>query len=282
MGQMRVKDWQRFQHYSNRRPPWIKFYTEIIEEFKEDGTPNDLFALSDSAKLTLLLAWLLASHFGGNLPDRPAHWYARRLGIRSVNLDEPIAAGFLEVQPSDSQDDTECASECASKDASANAQPCLRQSKRERQSKSTDSRPRSARRRVSYSEDFEAFWQVYPRPVNKGSAWKAWQQIAEPVPTLDDLSLAITTASASRQWQEEGGRFIPHPSTWLNARGWESRISPARPPQAPPSRTEQLAAEAIAHEREEGFRGYERAVLDGKIEPGNWPAYRQQMQGGVQ
>lgn len=101
-----VKNWAKFQHYKNRKPPWIKLYTSIIDEFDEDGNPNDTFALSDSAKLTLLLAWLLASHFNGHLPDKDAEWFSKRLGIREINFKELIDKGFVDA--------SELASEVAS------------------------------------------------------------------------------------------------------------------------------------------------------------------------
>ena len=32
---------------------------------------------------------------------------------------------------------------------------------------------------------------------------------------------ALDDAKASDEWQEENGRFIPHPTSWLNAQRWE-------------------------------------------------------------
>ena len=114
MGTYRIKNWERFQHYRDRRPPWIKFYTEIIEEFDEAGNVNDLFALSDSAKLTLVLAWALASHFGGHLPDKDEKWFAHRLGIRSINLKELIDKGFIIASDYASMDASDLATEVLS------------------------------------------------------------------------------------------------------------------------------------------------------------------------
>ena len=97
----------------------------------------------------------------------------------------------------------------------------------EAESSKTTTSARKARSKVAYSEDFETFWRVYPRPTNKGEAWKAWQKIAEPVPSLHDLLAAVSRAGQSRQWVKDGGQFIPYPATWINARGWEDGGHPA-------------------------------------------------------
>jgi hypothetical protein len=31
----------------------------------------------------------------------------------------------------------------------------------------------------------------------------------------------IGAFNATSQWQEDGGRFIPYPSSWLNRGGWD-------------------------------------------------------------
>jgi len=32
---------------------------------------------------------------------------------------------------------------------------------------------------------------------------------------------ALDQAKTSAEWAKEGGQYIPHPATWLNAKGWE-------------------------------------------------------------
>jgi len=70
-------------------------------------------------------------------------------------------------------------------------------------------------------ERFDRFWQAYPRKVQKGRAEKAFKKIAPDDDLVDSMIDKIEQAKRTRQWQEEGGRYIPHPATWLNARGWE-------------------------------------------------------------
>lgn len=68
---------------------------------------------------------------------------------------------------------------------------------------------------------FSAFWSAYPRKKSKGQAEKVWKRLS-PDGALQGLILAaVERAKASADWQREGGKFIPYPATWLNAKGWE-------------------------------------------------------------
>lgn len=85
-------------------------------------------------------------------------------------------------------------------------------------SETTSSPRRAARVTESYSADFLAFWDAYPRRVGKGAAWKVWkrERIAL-APVLKALSWQVR----SEAWTKDAGAFIPHPATYLNQRRWE-------------------------------------------------------------
>lgn len=69
-------------------------------------------------------------------------------------------------------------------------------------------------------DGFETFWAAYPKKKAKEDARKAWDK-RHP----DDALLAVMLRALERQqqspdWQKEGGRYVPHPATWLNAGRW--------------------------------------------------------------
>lgn len=66
---------------------------------------------------------------------------------------------------------------------------------------------------------FDRFWAAYPKKAGKGAAMQAFRRITG-VP-VDVMLYAIEQQRHSRQWQEDNGRFIPNPATWLNQRRWE-------------------------------------------------------------
>ena len=79
------------------------------------------------------------------------------------------------------------------------------------------------------AQDFDRFWEAYPRKAGKDDARRAYQRVNVPVGVLLD---AISVQKQSAQWQREGGRFIPNPANWLNQRRWEDQ--PTGPGRLPP------------------------------------------------
>ena len=76
--------------------------------------------------------------------------------------------------------------------------------------------------------DFELFWSEYPRKVGKKAARKAWD-LAKDLPPPEEVLAAVRRSRASADWIKDGGKFIPHPATWLNQGRWmDEGIDPAQ------------------------------------------------------
>ena len=71
---------------------------------------------------------------------------------------------------------------------------------------------------------FNTFWEVYPKKKSKGQAEKAFSKLNPDEQLLATILTAIERAKKSVDWQKEEGQYIPHPATWLNAKGWEDEI----------------------------------------------------------
>jgi hypothetical protein len=98
-GKLRVRNWATFQHYKERRPPWIKLHVEILDEYYHDGTPKKFRTLPDNAKLTFLMLLALASRYkDGIIPNDNPAWIARETGLReaTVNTLALVECGYLE------------------------------------------------------------------------------------------------------------------------------------------------------------------------------------------
>ena len=76
-------------------------------------------------------------------------------------------------------------------------------------------------------ERFERFWRAYPRKVAKQVAMKAFEKIDPDEALLETMIAAIGKWKTTDQWNEAGGQYIPHPSTWLNQRRWEDELPKA-------------------------------------------------------
>lgn len=73
-------------------------------------------------------------------------------------------------------------------------------------------------------DGFEEFWAVYPKKKSKADAEKVWRKLA-PSPELSQrIQASVAAQRGSKDWQKDGGQFIPHPATWLNRRSWEDEI----------------------------------------------------------
>lgn len=72
-------------------------------------------------------------------------------------------------------------------------------------------------------DHFDEFWASYPRKDAKQPAARAWKKLkADKDENLRTAILAgVERAKAARQWQEDGGKYIPYASTFLNQRRWE-------------------------------------------------------------
>lgn len=56
------KNWATFQHYKQRRPPWIKLHRDILDNF-------DFQCLQDASKVLAQCLWIIASeHDDGKIP----------------------------------------------------------------------------------------------------------------------------------------------------------------------------------------------------------------------
>lgn len=75
-----------------------------------------------------------------------------------------------------------------------------------------------------YTSDFLSFYNSYPKRIGRDAAWKAWQNCNGRRPDLVDLIQAIENQKKSENWTKENGKYIPHPSTWLNQGRWADEV----------------------------------------------------------
>lgn len=88
MQYLKVKNWEEFQHYKDRCPPWIKLHRDLLNDY-------NFVCLQDASKLHLMLIWLLASQMDNKIPADP-DFIKQRLSIKGkINLKELIDKGFL-------------------------------------------------------------------------------------------------------------------------------------------------------------------------------------------
>lgn len=66
---------------------------------------------------------------------------------------------------------------------------------------------------------FRQFWAAYPKRVARGIAHKAFLKAIKKV-TLSEMLDALDWQRRQTAWIVDGGKYIPHPATWLNQERW--------------------------------------------------------------
>lgn len=96
--------------------------------------------------------------------------------------------------------------------------------------------PTRAREKDTLTDDgFDSFWKEYPNRVAKQDAVKAWKKLKVDPELLEKIMTGLSRWKASDEWSRDGGRYIPHPASWLNGKRWEDEVKPKAdvPRQAP-------------------------------------------------
>jgi len=85
MGQeFRVKGWDKFQHFKDRRPPWIKLYRDILDDI-------EWHELDPAAAKSLVMIWLIASENDGALPS------VRKLSFRLRQSETEVSSTLTKL-----------------------------------------------------------------------------------------------------------------------------------------------------------------------------------------
>lgn len=86
---LQIRDLDKYQHYKNRNPPWVKLHGEQLDDYEFQQLP-------DAVKFHALALTYLAAKTGNKIPY-DVNWVASRIGAQDpVNLDALMAYGFLE------------------------------------------------------------------------------------------------------------------------------------------------------------------------------------------
>lgn len=81
-----------------------------------------------------------------------------------------------------------------------------------------------------WEAQFNEFYSKYPKKVKKQDV-KKWFKKNKPSNELfSSMINSLEQFRASKEWQKDGGQYIPYPSTWLNQKRWEDEDIQTRKP----------------------------------------------------
>ncbi|UXY14760.1 MarR family transcriptional regulator [Chitiniphilus purpureus] len=73
-------------------------------------------------------------------------------------------------------------------------------------------------------DGFAEFWDAYPKKVAKDAARKRWEKLKPDAELQAQILSALAVQSRLPDWLKQGGQFVPHAATWLNAKRWEDEV----------------------------------------------------------
>jgi hypothetical protein len=187
---IRIKDWHKFQHFKDRKPPWVKLYRDLLDDL-------EWHELEPKAAKALVMIWLIASESDGVLPDTKKLAFRLRLSETSTLEVVSKLSHWLE------QDDINVISDGY-------------QSDRPETETETETD-------ISVTDLFERFWNGYPRRVAKPDALKAFRRTKPTEELLAEMLAAIERQGLTVRVKAGEARFVPHPATWLNQERWKDQ-----------------------------------------------------------
>ena len=206
MSYFRVKNFEKFQHYKDRSPPWIKLYNELLDDY-------DFGLLPDASKMHLIAIWLLASRSENKIPFDPK-WISKRINATErVDLQLLVDRGFI-VLDQELHNTEQVASTMLAE--------CLSREREEGEAEKISCPvAKATRTKVGYPEEFEKnFWQPYPRSPNmsKTEALKAWVKLSP-----EDQILACQAIEPYRRYLKSKPNLeTVHACRFLSQRRFES------------------------------------------------------------
>lgn len=183
-----IKNWK--EHQPSMKPDrnviWIKVYRRLLEDYGWNQ-------LSDSNKATLLELWLLASENNGQLPDIEEISFRLRKDVDYIKTQLKQLSTFVKQDVSESETKRK---QVVSLEVDVEIE----------EDKEVD-------KLTTYTNDFNTFWDMYPKKVGKGKAYDSWKKVKPP---LDKCLKSLEWQKKTDQWVRENGQYIPHPATYIN------------------------------------------------------------------
>jgi hypothetical protein len=196
-----VRNWEQFQHYKDRLPPWIKLHNQLLDDYEFE-------MLGDSAKGHLLCIWMLASRTNNKMPFDDK-WVAKKIGASTkVNLNSLVSAGFLIVE----QD----------------ASNMLQSSEQD----DTVSVPLEEKRREENNNGiianaFSFIWNAFPseRRTNKKGCFVKFEKVCSKMEKQDieELTNKIASHIKATLSKVENIKFMPTSQTYFNQERWNDQ-----------------------------------------------------------
>lgn len=100
MDVIKINNWEKYQHYKKRNPPWIKLHVEIL-------TSRTWIMCDDASRLLAVAIMVLAAKYHNEIPLDP-EFIKKVANLKSFNLKPLIDIGFCTVASTLLADASKC------------------------------------------------------------------------------------------------------------------------------------------------------------------------------
>ena len=195
--QLIPKNWDKFQHYKDRCPPWIKLHKDLLND-------RSFMSLPLASKALAPLLWLLASESKDGSFDASVEELEFRLRVSPRD----ITAGLKSLMDNGFFVDASTMLAVSYRDAIP-------------ETETEGERETETEREIETETLFEKFWKAYPKKVGKQAALKIWNRCRITESKLEEIIAALAWQISSEQWRKNAGQYIPNPATYINQGRWD-------------------------------------------------------------
>lgn len=183
------KNWNNFQHYKHRSPPWIKLHRNLLDDMHFQRLPI-------ASKALAYMLWLLASESNEGVIEKSTEEIAFRLRMTEkevITAIKPLIDNGFFI------------------DADNVLAECLQDATTERE---------KSRVEKSNPEGFDLFWEAYSYKTGKPNAIKEWIKL-----NLDSVDIALVIEKAKRdKLSKPENKYRKHPERWLKGKHWLDEV----------------------------------------------------------
>jgi len=195
MEHLKIKNWENYQHYKNRNPPWIKLHVKILNDRK-------FAALSCASKGLLMQLWVLGAENDGKIPGSltELQFRLRDKAIKAEHLNLLIEKGFLQ--------------NCKQPLAGDNKKCSETETETETETEKSNGL-------------FDVFWSEYPNKVGKKKALEEWKKVKSIKELMPKILSSLKAQKASKKLKKTNGKFAPEfqdPERWIKNERWEDEV----------------------------------------------------------
>ncbi len=190
MKKIRFKNWEEYQHYKDRAPPWIKLHFSILSS-------RHWIKLDESGKLLAIVCMMIASRNAGEVECDEEYVMAVGNLKKRPDFDSLVECGFCEY-------------------CDGLLDKCNHDASNLQQTYVSVSASASDSSLSLQQAEAENIYSHYPRKEARQVAIKAILSAQKKCGSVFLLDRVKAYSAAVALWPDGDKKFVPHPATWFN------------------------------------------------------------------